>query len=308
MTKKKVLQIAGTALAGVTLLAGAAFAGAQQYSGSQESQKLPVVGSVNAPLDVQSVSTKKQTEDRVTIHFKWSGPQPHVAYTNEKTGESTTKPGVPMKDEGNGWYSCTVPNADSVKMAISVPDVDYQTTEFTREDGEYWYDLNTGWYTKTPVNYEEPEIQKAQPADVSEKEITKEAASVAENSKITIHYPSDWDKTYIYAWNALPDDIEMDWPGEELEKDSNGYYSYAFDEKTKVNFLFTGDGNQTEDYTIKTAGEYWYSDGKWVEKEPGDTDEDTDTPTPTPEATKRPTKPVVPSEKQISVTRLFILQ
>lgn len=70
MTKKRVLQIAGTTLAGVALLAGAAFAGTQQLTGSQGEGKVSVVSRENTPLAVQRVSTNKQAQDSVTIHFK----------------------------------------------------------------------------------------------------------------------------------------------------------------------------------------------------------------------------------------------
>ena len=202
----------------------------------------------------------KESEHEVTIHFKWEGSQPHVAYSVDETNTTTTTPGVPMNDEGNGWYTYTIKNAKEADVVISVPELDYTTSGFSRSEGEYWYDLNTGWYTETPSSYEEPEVQKA---DVPEKEITEEAVDVAESSKITIHYTSDWDDTYMYAWNALPNDIEMEWPGEELEKDDDGYFSYTFGATTKVNFLFSGDGEQTDDFSIKEAGEYWYINGKW---------------------------------------------
>lgn len=274
MNKKKICKIAGVVVASAAMVAGGAFYGMQQ---------LGVIGnsSNGSSSSLQSMVAQKlsATEDQheVTLHFKWEGPQPHVAYFVDETNTSTTKPGVPMKDEGNGWYTYTVKNAEEAEVVISVPELNYTTTEFSRSEGEYWYDLDTGWYTKTPKNYEEPELQKAHPTDVPEKEITEEAASVAANSKITIHYQSDWDTTYMYAWNALPDDIEMEWPGKELEKDSDGYFSYTFDATTKVNFLFSGNGNQTDDYTIKTAGEYWYSDGKWVTTKPGGTTEPSET-------------------------------
>lgn len=286
MNKKKICKIAGVAVASAAIVAGGAFYGMQQ---------LGVIGnsSNGSSSSLQSMVAQKlsatEDEHEVTLHFKWEGSQPHVAYSVDETNTSTTKPGVPMKDEGNGWYTYTIKNAEEADVVISVPEMDYTTSEFSRSEGEYWYNLDTGWYTKAPSNYEEPEIQKTYPADAPEKEVTKEAAAVAANSKITVHYPSDWDNTYIYAWNALPDDIEMDWPGQKLEKASDGYYSYTFDATTKVNFLFSGDGKQTDDFSIKEAGEYWYNNGKWENKKPGGTDGPSETDTPA--NTEKPSGP-----------------
>ena len=290
MNKKKICKMAGIGAISAAIVAGGAFYGLHQFGSNGNSSK----GSSSSvqSIDVQEMSATESGHE-VTLHFKWKGSQPHMAYTVEDTNVSTTTPGVPMKDEGNGWYTYTVKNAKEADVVISVPELDYTTSEFSRFEGEYWYDLDAGWYTKAPDNYEEPKTQKAHPTGAPEKEITEDAAAVAANTQITIHYTSDWDNTYMYAWNALPDDIEMDWPGKELEKDADGYFSYTFDATTKVNFLFSGDGEQTDDFSIKQAGEYWYHNGKWETERTGETD----TPTTTPVVTKRPTTTAVPSEK-----------
>jgi len=286
MNKKKICKIAGVVIASTALVAGGAFYGMQQLERSDNSSSgsSPSLQSMVA----QNMSTT-ENEHEVTLHFKWEGTQPHMAYSVEGTDVATTTPGVPMKDEGNGWYTYTIKNAEEANVVISVPDLDFTTSEFSRSEGEYWYDQDTGWYTRTPSNYEAPETRKEQASDVMEEEITEDMSDVAANSKITVHYPSDWDDTYIYAWNALPDDIEMDWPGEKLKEDADGYFSYTFDATAKVNFLFSGDGNQTDDYTIKSAGEYWYSNGKWVTEEPSDDPDE-------PSETKEPTKTEEPAD------------
>lgn len=183
-----------------------------------------------------------------------------------------------MKDEGNGWYTYTITNAADADVSISVPEMDFQTSAFNRTEGEYWYDLDTGWYKEAPAVYEEP----------AEKIIKEDVTQVSADSSITIHYSSDWSSVQIYAWNALPNDIEMTWPGKTVQKDADGYYTYTFDSVEKVNFLFTGDSNQTEDYTIKGAGEYWYQDGKWVPKEPIDGPTSSPVPSDKPEVTPDP--------------------
>lgn len=298
MKKKKICKIAGVVVTSAVMVAGGVFYGMHQFGGSGNStnSSSPSLQSMMA----QNMSTTAN-EHEVTLHFKWEGSQPHVAYSIDGTNIATTTPGVPMNDEGNGWYTYTIKNAEVASVVISVPELDYTTSEFSRSEGEYWYDQDTGWYTRTPSNYEEPEKKKAQNGD-AEEEITADAADVAANSEITVHYPSDWENAYIYAWNALPDDIEMDWPGEKVKEDSDGYISYTFDSTTKVNFLFSGDGDQTDDYTIKSAGEYWYNDGKWVTEKPSDDPDKTKEPEKTeepgatedPDSTPRPgSTPVV---------------
>lgn len=266
MDKKKICKIAGVALAGIAFAVGGIYVGSQQTHTVDRYPALSNVVTTDNPMTANKLSTLEGEQHAITLHFKWEGAQPHIAYKVQKTGVATTTPGVPMRDEGNGWYTYTVTDAEVANMVISVPELDYTTADFNRSEGEYWYDLDTGWYTRTPSIYEEPKSEKAQDEVVEEK-ITEDMSEVAANSKITVHYPGDWDKAYIYAWNALPEDIVMEWPGDELKKDEEGYYTSTF-KASKVNFLFTGNDNQSEDFSIKEAGEYWYSNGEWTTKKP----------------------------------------
>ena len=142
-------------------------------------QQLGVIGnsSNGSSSSLQSMVAQKlsatEDEHEVTLHFKWEGSQPHVAYSVDETNTSTTKPGVPMKDEGNGWYTYTIKDAEVAQVTISVPELDYTTSEFARSEGEYWYDQETGWYTKTPSIYEEPEKKQEQVADGEEEVIDR---------------------------------------------------------------------------------------------------------------------------------------
>ncbi len=233
-------------------------------------------GSTPKVLFGQKISTKKEASN-VTIHYKWEGSQPHIYYSNIKTKEATTYPGVPMKDEGNGWYSYTVSTEDALSMIINVPEVEYQTTEFSREPGEYWYDMDLGWSKEIPDNYELPEATKEPEASNTEvaqqapmKEVVMdESSDLAVESNIIVHYAADnFSSANIYGWNALPNDIEMAWPGEAASKDNDGYFTYVFRNVSKVNFLFHDDKVQTEDFSLKQAGEYWYVNGEWTTTKP----------------------------------------
>lgn len=285
MDKKKICKIAGVAAAGIVFAVGGIYVGSQQTHTADRYPALSNVVTTAHPMTANKLSTLEGEQHAITLHFKWEGAQPHIAYKVDETGVVTTTPGVPMRDEGNGWYTYTISDAEVANMVISIPELDYTTSDFNRSEGEYWYDQDTGWYTSEPAIYE-----KSADAAITkneETEVVEDIADVAAGSKITVHFPSSMSDANIYAWNALPEDIEMDWPGDSLEDEEDGYYSYTFSKDvTKVNFLFNNDTEQTEDFRIVGAGEYWYSDGKWVNKKP-DQVEDPDV-TEAPEQTEKP--------------------
>ena len=100
--------------------------------------------------------------------------------------------------------------------------------------------------------------------------------SSSSKGNITIHYKGDYSNPNIYYWNSLPENIEVNWPGDAMEEDSNGWYSYSFKGVTKINFLFNENGKQTDDLTAE-SGEWWYKDGKLLKENPestGDSDND----------------------------------
>ena len=207
----------------------------------------------------------------IVMHFKWTGDStPHLYYSNINNtgGANMSYPGVPMKAEGNGWYSYTIAEADSADLVISVPDVDYETNSFGRTSGEYWYDDGRGWFTENP----DADIMTADKKSDSVKNdgivsVDTDASQVAAEEGITVHFVSDWDKANVYYWNAMPDDMETSWPGENMSKDDDGYYTYTFQGVSKINLLFTNGSQQTEDLTVK-SGEWWYNGKKWSKKKP----------------------------------------
>lgn len=207
----------------------------------------------------------------IVMHFKWTGKStPHLYYSNvnNTTGINMSYPGVPMNAEGNGWYSYTIAEADSADLVISVPDVDYQTNSFGRTSGEYWYDDGRGWFTENP----DKDIMMAENKTNASKNdgivsVDTNASQVAAEEGITIHFVSDWDKASVYYWNAMPDDMETSWPGENMSKDEDGYYTYTFQGVNKINLLFTNGSQQTADLSVK-SGEWWYDGKKWSKKKP----------------------------------------
>ena len=274
-------QIGACAVAGMFAVAGLSFAGLQM----SEKTNMTQVEIASKPVTALQLSTAEKKQNKgITIHYKWGDTQPHLSYSS-KTAGTTSYPGVPMNDEGNGWYSYTIEDASEADIIMSVPELEFQTSQFSRTEGEYWYDYSNGWSMKAPESYTE----------VTEVEV--EEVQVAASEQITVHYPvSEISDAKIYYWNLMPTDKSVKWPGEVM-KESDGYYSYTFSGTSKANFLFTNDKNQSDDFTIKKAGEYWYSAGKWVTEKPSGTSTSTEKPEATPEVTKKPTSTVSPSEK-----------
>ncbi len=99
----------------------------------------------------------------------------------------------------------------------------------------------------------------------------EEAAGADGASKITVHYKSESGTTpYIYYWNSLPVNIETEYPGKQMAKDTaqgEDWYSYTFNDLTKINMLFIENGEQSKELTRNT-GEYWYKNNKWYTKNP----------------------------------------
>lgn len=281
MSKKKI--IAGV-LAGTVIATGMAFAGVL-YAGSGSISEIVKPSQVLKTQQMSTVVKNQEAKSGVTLHYKWSSAQPHLYYQADGV-QKMSAPGVPMKDEGNGWYTYTIEDVDSAELILSVPELDFTTSEFTRDKGEYWYDDATGWSTTAPLTYKEVEVDQVA--------VSKDNASKSADGNVTVHYPmSQMKNAKVYYWNVMPIDMETAWPGQEMAYDDT-WYTYTFNGVDKVNFLFTNGDDQTEDFTIKKAGEYWYADGKWTEKEGTST---TPTATQKPGSSSKPTSTAAPSER-----------
>lgn len=91
-------------------------------------------------------------------------------------------------------------------------------------------------------------------------------------SGIVIHYKDDsGNAPYIYYWNSLPENIEVEYPGDAMSADSSqgsNWYTATFPSVTKINLQFVINGEQSAELTRTAAGEYWYKNGKWYTKNP----------------------------------------
>lgn len=99
---------------------------------------------------VEDTSKQKQMGD-IVIHYRWTGQDtPHMYYENVD-GDGMPRisyPGIPMKDEKNGWYTCTIEDADSADIIFSIGD-SYVTASMNRSSGEWWFDQDM-WYAEDP--------------------------------------------------------------------------------------------------------------------------------------------------------------
>ena len=99
---------------------------------------------------VEDASGQKKMDD-IVIHYRWTGQDtPHMYYENVD-GDGMPRisyPGIPMKDEKNGWYTCTISDADSADIIFSIGD-SYVTASMNRTSGEWWFDQDM-WYAEDP--------------------------------------------------------------------------------------------------------------------------------------------------------------
>lgn len=238
------------------------------------------------------VNEEKQvsaSKGSITIHYFWAlKDEPRIYYT-EVDGEKVAmeNEGVPMETEGNNWYVYTIPAANEANVQFLVDEYDFVTSSEKFMAGEYWIEENTthaavpAAYTNVFPKYGENKGKISTNsvkgtnnlATKSFHKIVKMSDESNKDSSITIHYKTNWTSVQLYAWNALPKDVTgFNWPGEALTMDADGYYTYTFKDVKKVNFLFHNGSEQSEEFSLKKTGEYWYSKGKWVTKKPSETD------------------------------------
>ncbi|MCQ4022525.1 MULTISPECIES: alpha-amylase family glycosyl hydrolase [unclassified Ruminococcus] len=97
---------------------------------------------------------------------------------------------------------------------------------------------------------------------------TDDAESAAADNQIIVHYYQPSGTPTIYYWNSLPENIETTYPGKAMTNDGNGWYSYTFDNVTKINMLFVTNGEQSKELTRSKPGEFWYKNEKWTTYDP----------------------------------------
>lgn len=174
--------------------------------------------------------------DNLTIHFKntngWANPSIYF-WNPTPSGPSTTWPGEAMQDDGNGWFSYTLPCAECSNMIFSNNGAS-QTANLYRCD-EGWYDGS--WHNSNPDQ--------------------------GGNGDLTIHYkPLSYGDPEIYFWNVTPNGQSSSWPGVQMQNDGNGWYSYTFSSTNCANYIFSNNGaSQSPD--LYTCSDVWVEEGSW---------------------------------------------
>ncbi len=113
----------------------------------------------------------------------------------------------------------------------------------------------------------------------------EETAETSADTGITVYFKSEDTAPYIYYWNALPKNLETDYPGVKMTLDASqqggNWYKYTFGTSTKINLMFTDgtdelEGQLTSELTRNT-GEWWYANNKWYSYNPDIPREDNST-------------------------------
>jgi glycosidase len=99
-----------------------------------------------------------------------------------------------------------------------------------------------------------------------------EDSVAADSSGITVHYYCEEGTPSIYYWNSLPQNISTTYPGVKMKSEGNNYYTYTFDNVTKINMLFVVNGEQSAELTRNT-GEWWYKNSRWYSHDPSEADD-----------------------------------
>ena len=117
--------------------------------------------------------------------------------------------------------------------------------------------------------------------DVADVAADEEIAETGADS-IIIHVESKDKVPYIYYWNALPTNKESTYPGVKMSLDpsqtGSTWYTYTFSNTSKINFLLTDGTSTSKDGQIsneltRTAGEWWYRNGRFSKKNPYEADD-----------------------------------
>lgn len=96
--------------------------------------------------------------------------------------------------------------------------------------------------------------------------VTDTTTEAAATEGITVYCESTSGTPTVYYWNSLPQNIETSYPGPQMTKVPNeaggNWYSYTFNNVSKINVMFVINGKQTKEFTA--TNNYWYhADGSW---------------------------------------------
>ena len=211
------------------------------------------------------------SNDEIVVHLKTDWTSPKIYYWNLNGGNNNPVewPGTAMKSEGDKWYGFTIAGAKSASIIFNNGSSNQQTKDLSRTAGEWWY-VDGTWYDRNP---EEPETP---PVEETSSETTAPEGETPSFNGVKVHFKSTWGGAKIYYWSATPSLKTVDWPGTEMAKEGDNWYSYEFANTTKLNLIFNYNGQQTADLT-RTTGEWWFKDNKWYDHNPEKPQQETTT-------------------------------
>ncbi|MDP5172433.1 MAG: starch-binding protein, partial [Bacteroidia bacterium] len=174
--------------------------------------------------------------DNLTLHFKkpagWSTATMYF-WNPTPSGPATTWPGVTMTNDGNGWYSYTLPCASCTNVIFSDNGANQSANLYRCNEG--WY--NGTWHNTNPDNNS--------------------------SAGLTVHFqPTSYSNPNIYFWGVTPTNQTTTWPGVSMTSEGNGWWKYTFAGASCANFIFSNNGaNQSPDLT--SCSEVWITEGNW---------------------------------------------
>jgi glycosidase len=153
---------------------------------------------------------------------------------------SPSWPGVPMTNNGDGWYTYTFNNATAATVIFN--DGTNQSAD-TYRDKNGWY-MDGVWYDTKP-------------------------STPAVTWSVSFFPPSTWGTGInIYWYNALPSGSlpSPSWPGVPMTNNGDGWYSYTFTNIASATVIFNDGTSQSADLPRDKTG--WYLNGVWYDTKP----------------------------------------
>lgn len=185
----------------------------------------------------------------ITVHFhnynNWENVNIYY-YSGEF--ENAVWSGVPMRSDGDGWYTYDIYGYDEAKVLFNngrgtqIPGV--MEEGFSVSD-EMWY-RNGVWTNERP-----------------------------EEIMLYFYKPDDWSAPNVYYY-LNENDTGSAWPGEAMKKAYGGWYTYTITKYSSARVLFNDGKNQVPPQNqpgFNATGIMWYKDGVFCDVD-SDTDKD----------------------------------
>ncbi len=182
------------------------------------------------------------TSDSMTVYYKGNLSNPTVYFWSTSPGTQTTSwPGESMTDIGNGWFSYTLNNVSCTNLIFSNNGAN-KTSDLQR-CGDGWY-FNGTWHDNNPEDQQ------------------------GGSNDLKVYFKSDnFSDPEIYFWSVTPSNLTTSWPGETMQLEANGWYSYTLSNTDCANIIFSNNGgSQTADLSRCSDG--WYYNGTWTSQNP----------------------------------------